>query len=207
MKISLIGMSGSGKSYWSQKLKSLGFKVFCCDDLIAQKLGVKGVADVSKWMGQPYENRYQETHKQYLSFETGAMEHIFNEVGKLDGNVVIDTTGSVIHLNPQILKSLRKLTKVIYLETPDSVKEQMFQIYMTDPKPVIWGDIFIRQKDESNFEALRNCYPRLLNYRSKKYQKIADINIVYTLTRKGDFDAVDFLKLLTHATPALSSRA
>ena len=38
MKISIVGMSGSGKTYWSKKLESEGFKRFCCDDLIEEKL-------------------------------------------------------------------------------------------------------------------------------------------------------------------------
>jgi len=39
MTISLVGMSGTGKTYWSKQLESKGFKRFCCDDLIGEKLG------------------------------------------------------------------------------------------------------------------------------------------------------------------------
>ena len=39
VQLSLIGMSGAGKSYWSKRMESLGFQVYSCDDLIAERLG------------------------------------------------------------------------------------------------------------------------------------------------------------------------
>jgi hypothetical protein len=38
LRLALIGMSGSGKSYWSAKLAQQGFGHFCCDAMIAAKL-------------------------------------------------------------------------------------------------------------------------------------------------------------------------
>ena len=38
MKLSLIGMSNSGKSYWSKKLEDYGFKRFSSDDYIEEIL-------------------------------------------------------------------------------------------------------------------------------------------------------------------------
>ena len=36
--ITLIGMSGSGKSYWSKKFKKAGFTIYSIDDLISEKI-------------------------------------------------------------------------------------------------------------------------------------------------------------------------
>jgi dephospho-CoA kinase len=35
-RLSLIGMSGSGKSSWSMKLSEIEFKRFCCDQKASQ---------------------------------------------------------------------------------------------------------------------------------------------------------------------------
>ena len=57
MRLSLIGMSGSGKSHWSKKLTAYGFKAFHCDDLIEELLtedllGADGIPlSVGEWMG------------------------------------------------------------------------------------------------------------------------------------------------------------
>ena len=78
MKLSIIGMSGSGKSYWSKKLQEeKGFKRFCCDDIIEQKLshelkkfGYSGLHDVGKWMGQPFDPQYVKRSKNIYILRT-----------------------------------------------------------------------------------------------------------------------------------------
>lgn len=207
MKISLIGMSGSGKTYWSKKLEEKGFKRFCCDDLIEEKLGKElkhlgysGIAGVSRWMGQPYDKQYEQTSNQYLDFEKEVMNQVLSFVEKADENenIVIDTTGSVIYTGDEILKKLTKLTKVIYLETPASVKEEMYQLYLKDPKPVIWGESFNKQNNESDMDALARCYPELLAFRTKQYEKLSDITLDYHMLRKSDTTLEKFIKLISN---------
>ena len=60
IKLSLIGMSGAGKSYWAQKLADAGFRVIGIDDRIEEKLapelaagGHSGIGGVAAWMGWP----------------------------------------------------------------------------------------------------------------------------------------------------------
>ena len=54
MRLSLIGMAGAGKSFWSGRLGLKGFNVFCCDELIAEKLGseLKGPQGTIMEMGE-----------------------------------------------------------------------------------------------------------------------------------------------------------
>src|SRR5258708_565140 len=134
MIISFIGMSGSGKSHWSKKLHAKGFKRFCCDDLIEEKLGdelkklgYSGIQDVAKWMGQPFDSQYKRSSKKYLQFETEALEEIFDQTNNFSVNddIVIDTTGSVIYARKELLKRLTEQSKVIYFETQVLVKEEM----------------------------------------------------------------------------------
>lgn len=203
MKISLEGMSGSGKSFWSKKLAEQGFKLYCCDDLIEAKLdpelksqGLSGIEDVARWMGQPFDPQYPATSKKYLDFEKQVMEEVLSEVETAgeDENIVIDTTGSVIYTGPEILNKLRSATKVVYLETPQSVQDQMYRLYLQEPKPVIWGDDFRQQEGEGNMEALARCYPRLLAFRTTQYARLANVTIGHQRQHSPGYGIADFMR-------------
>lgn len=111
-------------------------------------------------------------------------------------NVVIDTTGSVIYLDQEILEKLGKQTWVIYLETPEKFQNIMYKLYLDDPKPVYWGKSFVKEKEETNMEALSKCYPRLLAFRIKQYAKLADITLPYETLKRPGFGIDDFIGLI-----------
>lgn len=204
MRISFIGMTGSGKSYWSQKLQQKGYKIFCCDDLIEEKLGSElkklgysGIKDVAKWMGQPFEPQHKLASKKYLQFEKEVLLEIFAELEKSPHikNVVIDTTGSVVYMDEFVHAGLKKFTTVLYFQIPDSVKDEMYQLYLKDPKPVIWGAQF-RNFSDDPMKALAESYPKLLSYRTKKYEKLADMTFDYHTLRNPQFTPELFLQML-----------
>lgn len=205
MKLALIGMSGSGKSYWSKKLEQMGFRRFCCDDLIEAKLerelkglGYSGIQDVAKWMGQPFEEQYPRTSQLYVDFEKEVMGEVMRIVERANDkeNIVIDTTGSVIYTGREILYTLSSLAKIVYLDTPVSVKQEMYTLYMQDPKPVIWGNIFVKSPEETNSQALAACYPKLLEYRTKEYEKIADITFNYQRLHEEKYTINSFIEAI-----------
>ncbi|MBI2617426.1 hypothetical protein HYW55_04790 [Candidatus Gottesmanbacteria bacterium] len=205
MKLSLIGMSNSGKTFWSEKLEEYGYIKLCCDDYIEyklgsvlKKLGYRGISDVSKWLGQPYEERYQSNSKKYLKFEKESLEKFIDQVNSdyADRAVVIDTTGSVIYTGFTILKKLKNNTKIIYLDTPYKVQDEMYTSYLKEPKPVVWGESFNKRQDETDISALKRNYPKLLAYRRKEYERIADITLDYFLLRKNNFDVENFVNLI-----------
>jgi shikimate kinase len=202
MKLSLIGMSGSGKTYWAQKLEEVGYTRFTIDDIIEAKLGdelkkngFSGIHDLAKWLGQPYEPQYQEHSDRYVDLEIEAMDEVFEKVSamKESDKVIIDTTGSVIYHGAATLHTLETLTKVIYLDTPDEVKDEMYEKYKKDPRPVIWGKSFYRIGDETNEAALARCYPELLSNRAKKYERHAHVTLDYHLLRSELFTTEMFL--------------
>lgn len=199
--ISLIGMSGCGKTYWAQKLAQQGLQFFCCDDLIEEKLspqlkklGFKGIADVAKWMGQPYEKKYKKRAATYLSCEKEVMQEILDNIKQgLAKNTIIDTTGSFIYTGEKICRQLKNYTKMVYLPIPKHIKNQMLEQYFKDPKPIIWGKIFNQKNKENNKKALCRCYPKLLNFRRKLYQRYADINLNYDTLRKKNLTVKNFI--------------
>ena len=130
MVITFIGMSGCGKSYWSERIaKEKDFQRFCCDDLIEEKLsielkalGYSGINDMAKWMGMPWSKQFKENEQKYLNSEIEVMQDLIeklksNTVGGNAGKaVVIDTTGSIIYTGKAILESLHRFSRIVYLE-------------------------------------------------------------------------------------------
>lgn len=216
MILFLMGMSNSGKTYWSKKLEAVGFERLSCDDFIEKKLkkelkdlNLSGIDGVAKWLGQPFERQYPKTSRKYLRFEKESLIWIIKKLKTLKKqsyhhNIVIDTTGSAIYTGEQILEKLRKLSIIVYLETPASVIKKMCKLYFQNPKPVIWGESFNRLEGETPMEALKRCYPHLLDYRRKKYQKYAHITLDYFLLRRPNFGIEDFLKIIEKRILSLS---
>jgi shikimate kinase len=203
MRLSLIAMSGSGKSYWANQLAEIGFKCFSCDELIASKLSDEfvqpdeGVMQMGKWLGLPYEQNYLERESKYLANEKRVLKEIFKIIGNNDSDpesdIVIDTTGSVIYTGEEILNKLRKYTTVVYLATPLQILDQMYRAYLARPRPVLWRGKFNKKSYEKNKEALARCYPELVTYRERLYKHYAHITIDYDRYRKKDLNVTDFL--------------
>jgi shikimate kinase len=202
MHLSLIGMSGSGKSHWSKKLQKEGFERFCCDDLISVKLEPQlrlpdgRFQDLGVWMGRPYEPGYPEREREYLSFEIEVLEEILSylQSGTAADNVVVDTTGSVIYAGEGILRRLRDLTTVVHFRTPPEIQEIMLQNYLSKHRPVLWQGMFQQKPSETEEEALARCYALLLSTREKVYSRNAHVSIDYGDRRAVGFTVEDFLK-------------
>ena len=201
MHLSLIGMSGSGKSYWSTELAELGYLRFCCDELIADKLAAElnrsdGTAvDLGEWMGFPYEPPYKERAYKYLACEIEVIGEILDYLSgsNPDERVVVDTTGSVIYTGKDMLERLKSNSTVVHLATPPEVKERMLKVYLDQPRPVLWRDVFSKKRGETNEEALARCYPLLLFSRQRLYEQYADVTIDYYVRHRKGFGVKDFL--------------
>lgn len=197
MMLSLIGMSNVGKSYWSKRLEAEhGFARFSCDELITQQLAERFPEDAlpnmdafSSWLGMPYDEGYQDRqaialHEEYAATRTClecAMEHT---------HVVIDTTGSLVYLSPEILVDLKQKTTVVYLDAGEAQLNQMLNLFFQKPKPLIWGQIGNRefQTETDHILTLRRLYPTLLSWRRTRYEALADVTIPYEVSHDPDVD-------------------
>jgi shikimate kinase len=204
MQLSLIGMSGSGKSSWSIRLAEIGFRLYCCDDLIKVKLAPEltrsdgSMMELGEWMGFPYESRYKERESKYLTYEnevlTEIIEILESRRDQAEENVVIDTTGSVIYTREENLKRLRQCTKIVHFATPLEVQDQMLRSYLANQRPVLWRDFFSKEPNETFEDAMARCYPRLLISRERLYERYADVAIDYYLLNCESFGVFEFLK-------------
>ena len=196
MKIALMGMSGCGKSYLTRRLKDEeGFETFDCDAIIAKQLGAATgnkhfnvVGDVAGWMGQPWTPGYAERAEYYLSCEAAVLNGVLDEISSESRDdrqapnhtgpgAVIDTTGSLIYLRPEVVQRLREETHLVYLEVIPAGLDHLITQYFNDPKPVIWGPSFSKRDGETNEDAVKRSYVELLSYRSAQYRRYAEVVI------------------------------
>ena len=205
VNLSLIGMSGAGKSYWSKKMEEKGFRWYNCDEMIAERLGseLPGIGNstqkLAKWMGQPFSEGYIEAEKLYLELEEAVVEHICDELEQateINAPVVVDTTGSLIYLQKKLLNRLRALTKMVHLRLPEEKHEQLFENFINDPKPVIWEGKFKPRKGETIQNALMRCYKELLSYRNERYSLIADYVLDYSFHHSPDKEVDELLDMM-----------
>ena len=182
-------MSGVGKSHHSKKLAKIGYKVFSIDEMIAHALGEGDVHDVAAYLGSPYEERYKENSKKYLELEEKFTKEALSYAKQNKGEkIVIDTTGSLVHLSEEILNDLENFSNVIFLDTDDNLMKQMIKQYLIDPKPVIWGDLARDFTKENYREKLTHLYPLLLKSRKERYISLSKNKIPFKKHKEKGFD-------------------
>ena len=192
LRLSLIGMSGSGKSHWVKNLNALGCPTVCCDDLIEARLapilkagGYEGINGVAAWMGWPDSPTYPEREAGYLREEIATLDEQLTSLEKDPyRELVIDTTGSVICTGNHILHRLRKLTTVIYLAASDEEVDLLIKRYLRDPKPVLWQGVFQQRPGETPHDTVVRCYPLLIAARRRSYEALAHLTVPTLVTRE-----------------------
>src|SRR5437879_5301084 len=185
LRIALIGMSGSGKSYWSKRLAQAGYASVCCDARIEERLrprleqgGYAGIRGVATWMGWPHSPTYAQREAEYLAEEIKTLDEALTELEKDPSReLVLDTTGSVIYSGNNVLLRLRRQMKIVYLATTAEEQELLIQRYLSEPKPVLWRGAFQRKKGETPREAVARCYPALIAARRQSYEALAHCTI------------------------------
>ena len=211
IKLSLIGMSGAGKSHWAQKLAAAGFRVISIDDRIEKKLapelaagGHRGIGGVAAWMGWPDDPAYREREKKYFECEVKSMGEALDEIQAAgEEGTILDTTGSVVYTGEEICRRMQSLTTVVYLEASPAEEDLLIARYLSDTKPVLWGEQFVRRPGESTQDAIARCYPQLISHRKKLYARYAHRIVLMKLLRNVHPDARGFLELLEgQARPA-----
>jgi shikimate kinase len=211
IKLSLIGMSGAGKSHWAQKLAAAGFRVISIDDRIEKKLApelaagrYRGIGGVAAWMGWPDDPAYRAREKKYLEYEVISMGEVLDEIQASGGEgIILDTTGSVVYTGEEICRRMQNLTTVVYLAATPAEEELLIARYLSDPKPVLWGDQFVQRSGESTHDAIARCYPQLIAHRKKLYEGCAHRVVSMDLLRDVNLGARGFLELLEgQARPA-----
>jgi shikimate kinase len=181
LRLALIGMSGAGKSYWTQRIAAAGYPAISCDSQIEQRLapalqagGYSGINGVAAWMGWPDSPTYAEREAAYLAEEISTLDEVLTGLEKNPAqDLVLDTTGSVIYVGNHLLHRLRKQMVVIYLAASPDEQQLLIRRYLEDPKPVLWRGAFQPRVGESPRDTVRRCYPALIAARRQSYAALA----------------------------------
>ncbi|MCH2299432.1 MAG: hypothetical protein MK437_02640, partial [SAR324 cluster bacterium] len=147
------------------------------------KSSEKSTLGLAAWMGKPDQPGYIEAQAKYLELETKVVTQICDELelsSESDDKVIIDTTGSLIYLEPQLIKRIKKLSFLVYLRLEENSSQSHYQIFIDDPKPVIWGKHYSPEPGEKPEASLRRCYPELSSFRDQEYECIADCTLEYS---------------------------
>ena len=188
--LSFLGTSGVGKTRASSLLVDAGYEHIELDELIGASEemsalldGVEG-EDAAEKMGNlfgvPWEDpaRYEEMQNLFLDVERRMMNGLIEQIeaGSINEQTVIDVTGSVIYL-PDVMEKLASVgVELVHLQASPEHVDSLIQTFLTDPKPVCWGDL-IQEWHGQTVEALPELYPRLLAFRTEKYQQYATVEL------------------------------
>ena len=201
MRLALIGMSGSGKTFWTKKLAENGAPALFCDDKIEQRLaprlgpgGYCGINGVAAWMGWPDSPTYAEREAEYLAEEIHTLDEVLDELEQSpEKSLVLDTTGSVIYAGNHLLMRLRRQMTIVYLAATEQERQLLIERYLNDPKPVLWRGAFQAKRGETPQETVARCYPALIEARRRSYEALAHCTLQVGDLRTA-IDAEQFLE-------------
>ena len=201
LRLALVGMSGTGKTFWTKKLAAAGWTAISCDDRIEEKLasrlaagGHRGINGVAVWMGWPDSPQYAEREAQYLEEEIRTLGEVLGDLEREpEKPLVLDTTGSVIYTGNHLLLRLRRRMKIVHLAASAEEQQLLVERYLGDPKPVLWRGAFQPRKGEVARETVARCYPALMAARRQSYEALAHCTLRVPELRDPAFDTAAFL--------------
>ena len=186
-------MSNSGKSTCTSLLAGeSGFSFFEVDEAINRELKIETMEQAAAWMGYPFEETYPENKRRYLELEESLTRV---EIPK-NHNFVLDTTGSIIYGTESLRKWIQSHFLVVGLKVSAALCEVLITGYFHRPKTVIWGEEFQPLPDEDGIEAMKRCYPALLNNRALLYTELADVQVPAELARSPELNADQLLEAI-----------
>ena len=205
LRLALIGMSGTGKTFWTNRLAAEGWPAISCDDCIEERLasrlaagGYSGINGVAAWMGWPDSPTYAEREAQYLEAEIHTLGEVLADLAHhLDKSLVLDTTGSVIYAGNNLLLRLRRQMTVVHLAASHEEQQMLIMRYLNDPKPVLWRGAFQPKRGETPRETVARCYPILIAARRQSYEALAHRTLNIADLRDPAMHAEAFLARLS----------
>ena len=194
LKVAFIGMSNIGKSYTAMRLATkYDFSLIEVDKIIWENLGHDSMDAFAEWQGHPYTEGYADREKHSIALESEATRKALKTEAR---NPIIDTTGSVIYTDEDVLKALRQDYYVVYIEAMDEHVERLKVQYFQQPKPLIWAGHYQKLEGKSETESILECYPKLLASRGKAYSSYADVTLRSTMILNPDVSIVDIFQTI-----------
>lgn len=153
--ITLIGMSGVGKTYFSEILEGWGWARYSCDGEIGKDL--LGLTDemkssdigaLHKFLGMPGDEakgglpirEFKRRQNLYKNAEIVSLMELRQRIEAAgERNFVNDSTGSLVEItNPDVIEFVGQLTKVVYIRGSGDQKQVLLDRAQSDPKPLYY---------------------------------------------------------------------
>ena len=165
-RITLIGMSGAGKSYISCMLEKWGWTNYSCDYEIGAKYlkdVLEGAADVtvedisalSDYLGKlgnpdvggfPLA-KFKERQKAYYDAECDALRAMGDAIAQAQGHFVHDSTGSFCEITDEdLIRKIGEQTLFVYLKTDEKTEQDVLRRAQEYPKPLFFPSAFLDEK-------------------------------------------------------------
>ena len=194
LKIAFIGMSNIGKSYTAMRLATkYDFTLIEVDKIIWENLGHDSMDAFAQWQGHPYTDGYAERETHSISLESEATRKALTTQAR---NPIIDTTGSVIYTDADVLEAIRKDYLIVYIEAMEDHIERLKVQYFKQPKPLVWAGHYEKLKGKTETESILECYPKLLASRGKAYAKHADVTLPSTMILNANVSIADIFETI-----------
>lgn len=162
--ISLIGMSGVGKSHWSSMLEKAGWHNYSCDHLIGTKylgeqvrgaMSADNILSLSEFVGQIGDpekggvtlEEFQRRQKMYYDAECAVLQDLPEELSKIEGHFVNDSSGSLCEVeDASILEGVGRETLFVYLRVRQADHAQILERAIQYPKPLFFPPAFFQDR-------------------------------------------------------------
>ncbi|HEY8189456.1 MAG TPA: hypothetical protein VIF12_02140 [Micavibrio sp.] len=202
--VTIMGMSGAGKTHTSLMLAAQGWRHYSCDYMIGTKfLNIPGVTredlrPLSAFVGQvgdpamgglPLEE-FRRRQALYYEAECQSLREAGDDVAQAGGrNFINDSTGSLCEIEDRdLLDFIGGRTLFVYVKASPEEEMEILERARHYPKPLFfprdrfdgWLDSFMREKNVTAVEGIapdefsRWVFPHLFASRLPKYQALAD---------------------------------
>lgn len=181
--ITLMGMSGVGKTYISQTLAKEGWEHFSCDyqigikylnDDIQKTLGideqitVDNLSYLSKFVGQlgnkdlgglPIDE-FIRRQNLYYEAECASILDACAQIDQTDENILIDSTGSLCEIEKQeVVEQLGQSSLFVYLKASKEEEHEVIDRAQKYPKPLFFPPKLLPQWIELYMQASHHTMP------------------------------------------------
>lgn len=166
--ISLIGMSGVGKSYISAKLAEWGWFNYSCDHLIGTKyladqvegaVSADNILNLSEFVGQIGDpakggvglDEFKRRQKMYYDAEVAVLRDLPEEFDHARRNLykhaVNDSSGSLCEVeDAEVLREVGEKTLLVYLKVKQEDHENILRRAIEYPKPLFFPSSFFDER-------------------------------------------------------------
>ncbi len=208
--ITLMGMSGAGKTHTARMLAKNGWAHYSCDyvigsghlDLNVTRDNLSALSAYIGKVGNPAKGglalaEFRRRQKIYIDAECAAIRAAGAAIAKAPGDFVHDSTGSLCEIEDQsLIAGLAEKTLFVYIRVGKDEEKDILKRAETHPKPLYFppaffhewlGDYMKKEKcaapEDINPDAFAGwVFPKLFASRVPKYERLAEM---YGVTVEG----------------------